>query len=176
MLNFSFTFVITIINITILFLILRAVLFKPVTKFMADRAKRVQDAIEQSEKDKDSARALLLKYEEQLKNVRGEAEQIIRNAQVSARQEADRISAEGKSAAAAALANAQKQIEAEQREALSNFRQSAAGLITAASGRLLDRELKDEDNRHYAEMLLESLKDDPIPGGESRAAGSGAGN
>ena len=55
MLNFSVTFIITAVNILVLFLILRAVLFKPVTKLMADRAKKVQDTIADAAKDRASA-------------------------------------------------------------------------------------------------------------------------
>jgi len=40
MLDFSITFFITILNIGVLYLILRAILFKPVTKFMENRTQR----------------------------------------------------------------------------------------------------------------------------------------
>ena len=59
------TFLVTILNVGILFFVLRAVLFKPVTKFMQDRTNKIEDAIEQSEKDKNQAKALLTQYEEQ---------------------------------------------------------------------------------------------------------------
>src|SRR5215471_14403772 len=101
MLDFSVTFGITIINIIILTLILRKVLFKPVSKFMAERAKRVQDSIDQAEKDKADSRALLEQYEGRLKNADAEAEQIIKAARESAQREAQQIVAEGKAAAEA---------------------------------------------------------------------------
>ncbi|MCL2479056.1 MAG: F0F1 ATP synthase subunit B [Treponema sp.] len=154
MLNFSVTFIITIINIVILYFILRAVLFKPVTKFMAERSKRVQDSIEQAEHDRVQAKALLAQYETRLSSASTEADAIISKARERAQQEADRIAKEGRSSAEKALQNAQKQIEAERQAALVSFRKEAVSLVISASGRLLGRELKEEDNRRFAQMLL----------------------
>ena len=155
MLDFSVTFIITIVNIAVLFFILRVILFKPVTKFMAERAKRVQDSIEQSEKDKNQAKALLTKYEAQLKSVETEGEAIIRSARENAQAEAEKIIAESRVSAEAALVNARKQLETERNAALALFRKEAAALVVAAAERLLGRELKGDDNIHYANMLLE---------------------
>ena len=157
MLDFSVTFFITIINITILSIILRKFLWKPVTKFMADRAKRVQDTIEQSEKDKTQARALLAQYEAQLKTAETEAGAIIRSAREQAEAEVEKIIAEGRASAEQTLANARKQLETEHKAALAVFRQEAAALVVAAAGRLIGREIEGEDNQQYAKMLIDEV-------------------
>ena len=154
MLDFSVTFFITIINIAVLFLVLRKILFKPVTKFMADRTKRISDAIEQAEKDKALAKTLLEQYETRLENSRLEADAIIKAATEKARREADLIIKEGKAAAEKAMNDARIQMEAERHTAFALFIKDAAVLVTAACGRLLGRELKDEDNRQFARMLI----------------------
>ena len=160
MLNFSVTFIITIINIVILFFILKAILFKPVTKFMAERAKKIQDAIEQSEKDKTQAKAMLSQYEAHLKAAESEAEAIIQAARENARLEAEKIIAEGRVSAETALANSRKQLEAERRAAMAVFKKEAAALVVTASGRLVGREIKSEDSRHYADMLIDEISPD----------------
>jgi F-type H+-transporting ATPase subunit b len=151
------TFLFTLVNIGILFFILRAILFKPVTKFMEERSKKIQDAIDQAEKDKSQAKELLRQYEERLKGAREEAEGILRAARETARQEAEGIVAGGREAAEALLANARKQVEAEQKAALARFRSEAAALVVSASARLLRRELNQEDHRRYAGLLLQEL-------------------
>jgi F-type H+-transporting ATPase subunit b len=148
------TFLVTIINVGILFFVLRAVLFKPVTKFMEDRSAKIADALAQSEKERNQAKALLAQYEEQLKNAESETTVIIRTAKENAHIEADRIIAEGKQSAENILSNAKKQIEAEQQAALAEFRKQAADLVTLAAGGLVKREFKSDDNKEYAEMLL----------------------
>jgi F-type H+-transporting ATPase subunit b len=160
MLDFTVTSIITILNIIILFLILRKLLFKPVTKFMADRTEKIQNTIEQAEKDKTQAKALLEQYEDQLKKAEGEAQDIIRAARDAARQESEQILAEGKAQAEALVANARKQLETDQRAAFARFKAQAAALVVAAAGQLLKRELKEDDSRRQAVVLLEELGKD----------------
>jgi F-type H+-transporting ATPase subunit b len=151
------TFLITLINIGILFFVLRAVLFKPVTKFMADRTKRIEDNITQAERDKLQAKQLLEQYKRQLKNAEAEGEAIIKAARETARQETDRIAAEAGAAAEAAAAAGRKQMETEQKAAMVLFRAEAAALVVGAAGRLLGREINGEDHRRQAEIFLRDL-------------------
>jgi F-type H+-transporting ATPase subunit b len=154
------TFLITIINIGVLFFILRAVLFKPVTQFMEARTKKIQDDIEQAEKDKTQAKLLYQQYEDALKHAEEEAEAIIRSARETAREQADRIAAEGKAEAENLLAAARRRIETEQKAAMALFKAEAAALVVSASGRLLQRELNQEDARTYAALLLREIGKD----------------
>lgn len=154
------TFLITIVNIGILFFILRAILFKPVTKFMEDRAKKIHDDIEQAEKDKTQAKLLYQQYEDSLKHAEEESEAIIRSARETAREQADRIVAEGKAEVENLLIAARKRIEAEQKAAMAIFKAEAAALVISASSRLLQRELNQEDTRRYAALLLQEIGKD----------------
>jgi len=154
MLDFSVTFFITIINITILFFILKAILWKPVTKFMAIRAERIKESIMQAEKDKLNAKALLSQYEAQLKTAETEAGAIIGRAKEQAKIEADKIIAEGRASADEVMANAKKQLEVERKAALAIFKQEAVALVVTATGNLVGREIKSEDNKQYAAILL----------------------
>ncbi|MCL2833040.1 MAG: F0F1 ATP synthase subunit B [Treponema sp.] len=167
MLDFSVTFVITIINIAFLYFILRKILFKPVTKFMTDRQQKIRDSIEQAENDRTQAKALLAQYETKLNAANAEAEAIIRGAREKAAEEADRIAKDSRTAAENSLHNAQKQIEAERLAALAAFRKEAASMVISASERLLGRELKGEDNARFAQMLLYEAAAETGAGGNS---------
>jgi F-type H+-transporting ATPase subunit b len=151
------TFLVTLINIGILFVILRAVLFKPVTKFMTDRSKNIEASIAQADKDQAQARQLLQQYEDQLKNADTEAEAILRTARENAERESERIVAEGKARAENVIAAAQVQIRSEQQAALAVFKAEAAALVVAAATRLLRRDLNQEDNRRLAASLLQEV-------------------
>jgi F-type H+-transporting ATPase subunit b len=157
MLDFSVTFVITVVNITILFFILKAVLFKPVSKFMAERTRRVQDSIDQAQKDKDAAKALLAEYEDKLKKAETQAHEILKTAHENAERQAQLIIAEGKRDAQDALDAAQKQIETERQTALAKFKLEAAALIIAVSAKLATKDFSGDDNRRYVNMLLDEL-------------------
>ena len=132
-------------------------MFKPVTKFMADRENKIKDSIEQSENDKANAKALLARYEASLKTAKTEADSIIRKAKELAQVEAGKIIAEGRISAERELAIMRKQLEMERHAAIASFREEAAALVVAATSRLLERDIKDEDSQHYAQMLLNEI-------------------
>ncbi|MDR1933718.1 MAG: ATP synthase F0 subunit B [Spirochaetales bacterium] len=157
MLDFSVTFVFTLINIFVLFVILRLILFKPVTRFMEKRARAIAADLEHAESEKAQAKSLLQNYEARVKNVRAEAEAIIRDAREEARKQADKIVADGRAEARGMLENARRQVEAEHSAALAAFQSEAAALVVMAAGRLLQRELTAEDSLRQAELLLQGI-------------------
>ena len=57
--EFFVTVAFTIINVVVLFLILKKLLFKPVTKFMDDRSKKIEDALNMAEEAKKNGIQLL---------------------------------------------------------------------------------------------------------------------
>ncbi|MDR1418773.1 MAG: F0F1 ATP synthase subunit B [Treponema sp.] len=148
------TFLVTIINITILFFVLRAVLFKPVTKFMEDRTKKIENALSQAEKDKKQAKQMLAEYEAQLKSAGEEAGAIIRSARETAEKQALEIIAGGKEQAERIIDGARRQLRTEEEAALAHFKAEAAALVVAAAGRLVQRDFGGEDNLRLAAMLL----------------------
>ncbi|MDR1894252.1 MAG: F0F1 ATP synthase subunit B [Spirochaetales bacterium] len=149
------TFGFTLLNLAVLFFLLRIILFKPVTKFMEARTKKIQDSLEQAENDKARAKELLDQYESSMKQARSEAGEILRQARETAAAEADRIIAQGRAQADRLLTTAHSQIRAEREAAMAGFRREAAGLVVDAAAKLLGREVNREDSRPYAELLLE---------------------
>ena len=148
------TFLITLINVVLLFVVLRALLFKPVTKFMAERSRKIEESLAGAERETAQARQLLEQYQGQLKKADEEAEAIIKDARENAGREAERIIAEGKDQAERMIAAARDQINSERQAAQSLFKAEAAALVVAAAGRLLMRELNQEDIRRLAAGLL----------------------
>ena len=152
------TFLITIINIAILFVILRKLLFKRVTQFMDARVNKIQCSIDEAEKSREEAKALLKKYEEQLKNAQEESENIILAARKQAQKEADKIVANGLRTAETLVASAHRQIEADREAAMALFRSEATALVISASSKLLQRELTQEDNHRFVGLLLQEIR------------------
>jgi F-type H+-transporting ATPase subunit b len=159
MLDFTVTFGITIANLVILFFILKAVLFKPLTKFMEARSAKIQGDIDQAAKDREQAKILLERYENKLKEAHAESDAIIRNARREASAQAEKIIAEGEERAAALLADAQRRVEMERKAAAALFKAEAAHLVIAAASRLIQRDLNQEDARGFATLLLKELSD-----------------
>ncbi|MDR1428729.1 MAG: F0F1 ATP synthase subunit B [Spirochaetaceae bacterium] len=159
MLDFSVTFFFTFINIGILFFVLRAILFKPVSKFMDQRAAKIRNDIEGAERDREEAKKLLEEQEEVMVEARKEAGRVIKNARSQAEEQAERIIAGAKADAEALLKRSREDLEAERRNAMTLFRAQAAVLVMKASGRLLRRELSGEDRAREIADFLEEAED-----------------
>jgi F-type H+-transporting ATPase subunit b len=159
MLDFSVSFFFTLVNIAVLFIVLRAILFKPVTKFMADRAAKVQGDIENAAKDRAEAKSLRLMYEEYMKNADRQSAESAQKIRAAAEKQAADIIKDGRLQAERIVEAARKQILAERQAAFIAFKSEAAALVVAAAGRLLRRDFSGEDARAHAELVLRELGD-----------------
>jgi F-type H+-transporting ATPase subunit b len=157
MLDFSITFFITILNIGVLYLILRAILFKPVTKFMENRTQKIKGELEQAAREKERAEALRKQYEASIQSAEDEGERIIKEAREMAQKQAQTIVDQGKIDAENLLKAAKVQIEAERRVQALAFQEQAATLVLSATGRLLGREVNAEDAQKAAQQFVSEL-------------------
>ncbi len=154
MLDFSVTFFITILNVTILYFVLKRILFKPVTAFMASRTARIQGDFDRAAADRAKADRLLADYEGKLAAVEEEAEGIRAEARAAAVVQAEVIVEKAKAEAAALLEAARAQIAGERAAEAVRFRRDAAAIVVAATSRLLGREADSEDARRSAEAFV----------------------
>ena len=154
MLDFSVSFFFTLVNIAVLFIVLRAILFKPVTKFMEGRTAKIKAEIENAAKERDEAKSLRLMYEEKVKNAGTEAAQLAKEMREAAEKQAALIISDAKVQAEGIVEGARKQILAERQAAFAAFRAEAAALVVAAAGRLLRRDFSGEDALAHAELVL----------------------
>jgi F-type H+-transporting ATPase subunit b len=156
MLNFSVTFFITLVNLGVLFVIMRAVLFKPVTKFMESRAAKVQGDIDNAAKQVSDANALKADYEKKIAAVADECAALKAAARADGQKEADALIAAAKAEAQGIRAQAEKESEREKEAAWALFQTEAAALVVAAARQLLRRELSAEAPAE-AEAFLKEL-------------------
>jgi F-type H+-transporting ATPase subunit b len=160
MLDFSVTFIITILNIVILFFILRAILFKPVSRLISDRTRRVKNSIEQAEADTVKARNMLLQYEKRIASAEAEAEGIIKAAHEQAEIDAGRILSGSKKEAERIIETARVKIETDRLAAMALFKTEAAALVLCAAGRLLEKEISGTEQQLFAAKTMDKILSD----------------
>ena len=73
MLRIDFNLVLTIINLIVLYLILRKFLFRPVMDIMEKREKMIADGIGHANEEQDKAHALKKQYEDALNGAKEES-------------------------------------------------------------------------------------------------------
>ena len=104
-----------IIAILFLWLIASNKLFNPVRKMLKDRQDRIKADIEDARKDKEDASKLREEYEERLKDIDKEAEQILAEARAKALKNEEQIVSRAKEEAALIIDRANKEAELEKR-------------------------------------------------------------
>jgi len=157
MLDFSVTFLITVVNVTVLFLALRKLLFKPVTKFMEDRTERVRRELEIAKNTSDRADSLAREYEEKLENARAEGQRLIDVAREKAERESAAIVAKGHADAERIIAQARAALEDERRNAERKLLENSVDLTIEASSLVLGANIDSGKNRDIVRKFLDSV-------------------
>jgi F-type H+-transporting ATPase subunit b len=157
MLSFSVTFFFSLLNIVILFVILRKTLFKPISKFMLARTEKIKGEMEQAAKNMEEAKNLRQTYEEKMRRAGDDAMEAARKIRIAAEQRAEEVISAGKAQAESIVESGRNQIEAERRAAYTAFKTEASALVVQAAARLLQREFSGEDAHRRAAALIEEL-------------------
>jgi F-type H+-transporting ATPase subunit b len=146
-----------IINIIILFLLLRQILFKPVTRFLSERSERIKNQLAEAETRFNEAEALKQGYQRQLDKAVEEGHDIVRTSKTKATQDAQVILDEAKAQAEKTFDEAREKIAREKDRALEQMHQEVAQLATDIAARILKREVNASDNIALAEDFIREM-------------------
>lgn len=150
-----YTCVFALINMLILFFVLKKVLFKPVMNYMDKRKNEVADSLKTSEDAKSEALELKEQYEEQMKTARADGQKIIDDMTVRANKiYADTI-AKAEEESRQILARAQEDAQREHEKVLKDSKAEISGLAIAAASKVIDANLDTESNRKLVDKFLD---------------------
>lgn len=155
MMEFGPTFIWVAVNLLVLYFILRKVLFKPVTEFMAKRTQGIKDSIDHAEKSKAEAAQLKLKYEEQLRSARDEADRILNEARGRGNREYEALVAAARQEAEKVLVSAREEIELERTQMLKEIKGQVAGLALAAASKVIEANMDSDSNRILVDKFID---------------------
>lgn len=150
----AWNFIWSVINVALLFILLKIFLFKPINRIMEERTNAIQSDIDAAEKSKEEAEALKEEYEKSLENAKSEAQQILiraREEAVSAKQD---ILRDSESQAKQLIDSANKAIENERRKAMHQAQNQIADLAIAAASKIIGENMDDEKNRRLVDDFL----------------------
>ena len=147
--------IINIINIIVLFVIVKSLAYKPVKKFLDARKARIDESLKNAESKNAEADALKAQYEEALKQSRQESDKIIGEAELSAQKRAAEITADADKKAADITEKARKDAEREYNErTLRDFKADVTDIAFDISKKILSREVTDADNMAIADEFF----------------------
>ncbi len=142
------------LSVFVMFTFLSYLLFNPARDFLKKRAQRVKDNIDSAEKAKADAEALRLEYEDKLRNIHMEENEILSAARKKALESEAKIIENAKMEAAAIIARADKQAELEMKKAQDDIKKEIITVASMIAGKVVSEKI-DTD-------IQDSLVDDTL--------------
>lgn len=153
--EFFVTFAFTILNIVILYIILRKILFKPVTKYMDNRTKKIQEALEAAEESKKMVRQMKVEYDEKLKAAKDEGQKVIEMYKQMAEKEYNSIIESAKKESDQMIENAKAELQVEKEQLVTSIKGEISDLVLATSEKVLKKNLDNDTNRKLISEFVE---------------------
>lgn len=144
----------TIVNITILYLLLKKFLFGPITEVMDKRKQKIEDSFETAKNKNEEAEHLKTQYEEALNHAKVEAEEIVKDARERAEHVYDRTVKAAEDEASRVIENANKAIEVERKKTIESIENEIIGLTMAAASKILEQNMSEDINKQLVDEFL----------------------
>ncbi len=148
----------TLVTFLIMVGILRRVAWKPLLAAIDGREKSIRDAIEQADRDREQAEALVQEHRELVTAARRERAEAVEQGKRDAEKVKDEILAKARAQRDQVLKQTEEQVEAGLRKARGELRTTAVDLAILAAEKLLARNLDDATQRRLVEEHLADLE------------------
>ena len=159
MLRVDFNLVLTMINLVILFLILRKFLFRPIMNIMEKREAMISDGLKNAQDSQTQALELKSQYEDKLKGAKEESSQMIERAKQEAKAEYDRIGGDAGTEAEKLMKSARETMDMEREQTLREMKSQVASLAMDAARKVLMNEDHVADDQSVYDQFLKEAGD-----------------
>ena len=149
-----FTMIFAWANLLILFIVMSALVFKPIKKMIDTRQKEVDDMYENAEVAVKDAEAMRTDYEAKLAVANEESEEILKRAVRRAQLREEEILKEADAKAERVMERAEEQIELERRRAVNDVKNEVSAMAVGIAAAVIER---DVDEKEHAKMIDEFI-------------------
>jgi len=156
MLRLDINLVFTIINLLVLYFLMKKFLFKPVNNIIAKREEAIQKQYDDANETKAQAQELKSQYEASLAGAKEDSAKLVQEAREKARVEYDRIVKSADDEVAKKMQKAEETIEEEKRKSLRSMQDQIQDLVVAAATKVVGEQVNAEDSRRlYDDFIAE---------------------
>ncbi len=159
MLRLDINLVFNIINLIVLYLLLKHFLLKPVMDVINKRQAMIEQNISNARASEGQAEAIKKQYEEKLAASSEEGRRLVEDARAQAGVQYDRILKDAQEDAGRLIEDARKKAEADQDRALREAKTQIAGLVLAATARVVNQEVSAKTNQALYDSFLAEAGD-----------------
>lgn len=151
------TILFTIVNLLVLYLILRKLLFGRINAVLEQRAALVKEELSSAQQKNQQAQALQAEYEGKLTDARHEAAKIVADAQNRAQRVYEGRIAEAETDAKRLRSEAEAQIASEREAMLRGARNEVASLALLAAAKVAQRSMDNADDKALVDTFLSEV-------------------
>ena len=153
------TLIAQLCNLFLQVFLIKKFLFKPIRNILEKRKALADAEIREAERAKEEATAIKTEYEENMKNAREKANEILTTAQKSAQAQSEDIIREASKQAVSIKEKAERDIEQEKRKAVNEIKNEIGGMAMEIAGKVIEREIKAEDHTKLIDEFIEKVGD-----------------
>lgn len=158
MIDINATLILTILNFIILLVILRMILFKPLAKFLDERAQTIAESLRLAEENKKRSVEITAEKDAIIADSRKKASEIIEKAIANAHDEGREIVRKAREESQVVLATARKELIEEAGRVKRELRSEVSGMVVAIAEKVLSREIRTEEHKKIIEDGLGMLE------------------
>ena len=151
------TFVAQICNLFIQMYLIKRFLFKPVNEMLEKRRALADAQIREAEQAKADADAIKTEYEQNMKEAKEKANEILTTAQRTAALQSEEVLKEAASQAAALKSKAESDIAQEKRKAVNEIKDEIGGMAVEIAGKVIEREISEEDHTKLIDEFIANV-------------------
>ena len=153
----GWTFLAQICNLMIQLVIFKKFLLNPVKNVIAERKAKADSQIADATKLRTEAEAMKAEYEQNLKNARAEANEIVANAQKTATARGEEIVGEARAQAAALKQKAEADIAQERKKAVNEVKDEIGGIAMEIASKVVEREISEKDHKDLIDEFIKNV-------------------
>ncbi|MBQ6717686.1 MAG: F0F1 ATP synthase subunit B [Clostridia bacterium] len=148
---------ISLANLTILFLLLKKFLYKPVTKMLEARRAEIDSQYSDAQNAKQSAEAKDAELTERLVGAKAEAESIINEAADIAKARGDKIVEDARATADGIRRQAEEDARLERKRMNETIKEEIVEVSTALAEKMLEREVNADDHKALIDDFIDKI-------------------
>lgn len=147
---------ITILAMFFVFLLLSYLLFNPARNLMEKRQEGIREQMETAAREKQDAIQFKAEYDEKIKNVQKETDEILSEARKKALKKESVMLEEAREEAAQIVARANREVEMEKSKVKDEMKQEIINVATAMAGKIVASSL---DESKQSQLLADTLEE-----------------
>jgi F-type H+-transporting ATPase subunit b len=147
----------TIVFFLIVFFVLKRYAFGAIQKLIDERRERIRSSVDEADRARETARALLEEHRQLIAQAKGEAESILAEARKIAESQRERMRVEIEEDRQRRLEETGRQIEQATHQALGEIRAEVASLSVLAAEKITRKTLTDADQQRLIDEALAEI-------------------